>query len=166
MLSVKTPFNFHLFCLCSCSHSACSQINFNLILMILLEVLMASTVILSARSAEDCCCHRKVCECCELLIASIPTSGTSLFLLCMLLSFFQPETFQFFSILQSYSRPLVIKPAVFPTRLLKAYSVSIALSSYTYDAGFKGRIGWRRVRAGGLELGWMDGWMDGVGFCF
>lgn len=36
------------------------QINFNLILMILLEVLMASTVILSARSAEDCCCHRKV----------------------------------------------------------------------------------------------------------
>lgn len=31
--------------------------------MILLEVLMASTVILSARSAEDCCCHRKVCEC-------------------------------------------------------------------------------------------------------
>lgn len=38
----------------------CSQINFNLILMIVLEVLMASTVILSARSAEDCCCHRKV----------------------------------------------------------------------------------------------------------
>uniref|UniRef100_A0A672GYA5 Modulator of VRAC current 1 n=1 Tax=Salarias fasciatus TaxID=181472 RepID=A0A672GYA5_SALFA len=39
------------------------NINFNLILMILLEVLMASTVILSARSAEDCCCHRKVCVC-------------------------------------------------------------------------------------------------------
>uniref|UniRef100_I3JW78 Modulator of VRAC current 1 n=1 Tax=Oreochromis niloticus TaxID=8128 RepID=I3JW78_ORENI len=57
------------------------NINFNLILMILLEVLMASTVILSARSAEDCCCHRKVCE------------------------------------------PVIIKPAVFPTRLLKAYSV-------------------------------------------
>uniref|UniRef100_A0AAQ4Q0K9 Modulator of VRAC current 1 n=1 Tax=Gasterosteus aculeatus aculeatus TaxID=481459 RepID=A0AAQ4Q0K9_GASAC len=37
----------------------CSQINFNLILMPLLEVLMSSTVILSARSAEDCCCHRK-----------------------------------------------------------------------------------------------------------
>uniref|UniRef100_A0A8P4KKX4 Modulator of VRAC current 1 n=1 Tax=Dicentrarchus labrax TaxID=13489 RepID=A0A8P4KKX4_DICLA len=55
------------------------NINFNLILMILLEVLMASTVILSARSAEDCCCHRKV--------------------------------------------PVVITPAVFPTRLLKAYSV-------------------------------------------
>lgn len=35
------------------------NINFNLILMIVLEVLMASTVILSARSAEDCCCHRK-----------------------------------------------------------------------------------------------------------
>uniref|UniRef100_G3PJM1 Modulator of VRAC current 1 n=1 Tax=Gasterosteus aculeatus aculeatus TaxID=481459 RepID=G3PJM1_GASAC len=51
------------------------NINFNLILMLLLEVLMASTVILSARSAEDCCCHRKV------------------------------------------------SPAVFPTRLLKAYSV-------------------------------------------
>uniref|UniRef100_A0A4W6EVK7 Modulator of VRAC current 1 n=1 Tax=Lates calcarifer TaxID=8187 RepID=A0A4W6EVK7_LATCA len=57
------------------------NINFNLILMILLEVLMASTVILSARSAEDCCCHRKVCI------------------------------------------PVVITPAVFPTRLLKAYSV-------------------------------------------
>uniref|UniRef100_A0A3Q1BRM9 Modulator of VRAC current 1 n=1 Tax=Amphiprion ocellaris TaxID=80972 RepID=A0A3Q1BRM9_AMPOC len=62
------------------------NINFNLILMILLEVLMASTVILSARSAEDCCCHRKV----------------------------YPAT---------YDRPVVIKPAVFPTRLLKAYSV-------------------------------------------
>uniref|UniRef100_A0A8C6UN20 Modulator of VRAC current 1 n=1 Tax=Neogobius melanostomus TaxID=47308 RepID=A0A8C6UN20_9GOBI len=36
------------------------NINFNLILMIVLEVLMASTVILSARSADDCCCHRKV----------------------------------------------------------------------------------------------------------
>uniref|UniRef100_A0A673BF36 Modulator of VRAC current 1 n=1 Tax=Sphaeramia orbicularis TaxID=375764 RepID=A0A673BF36_9TELE len=60
------------------------NINFNLILMILLEVLMASTVILSARSAEDCCCHRK--------------SG-------------------------AYERPVVITPAVFPTRLLKAYSV-------------------------------------------
>ncbi|XP_030646764.1 membrane protein MLC1 [Chanos chanos] len=35
------------------------NINFNLILLILLEVLMASTVILSARSAEDCCSHRK-----------------------------------------------------------------------------------------------------------
>ncbi|KAK2842007.1 hypothetical protein Q5P01_012207 [Channa striata] len=60
------------------------NINFNLILMILLEVLMAGTVILSARSAEDCCCHRK------------------------------PAT---------YNRPVVITPAVFPTRLLKAYSV-------------------------------------------
>ncbi|XP_067357980.1 membrane protein MLC1 isoform X2 [Channa argus] len=63
---------------------AAGSINFNLILMILLEVLMASTVILSARSAEDCCCHRK------------------------------PVT---------YNRPMVITPAVFPTRLLKAYSV-------------------------------------------
>uniref|UniRef100_A0A8C9UYB6 Modulator of VRAC current 1 n=1 Tax=Scleropages formosus TaxID=113540 RepID=A0A8C9UYB6_SCLFO len=35
------------------------NINFNLILLILLEVLMASTVILSARSAEDCCNQRK-----------------------------------------------------------------------------------------------------------
>ncbi|XP_041852202.1 membrane protein MLC1 isoform X2 [Melanotaenia boesemani] len=60
------------------------NINFNLILMILLEVLMASTVILSARSAEDCCCHRK-------------------------------------SVM--YDRPVVVKPAVFPTQLLKAYSV-------------------------------------------
>ncbi|XP_030283037.1 membrane protein MLC1 isoform X2 [Sparus aurata] len=58
------------------------NINFNLILMIVLEVLMASTVILSARSAEDCCCHRK-----------------------------------------TYDRPAIMKPAVFPTRLLKAYSV-------------------------------------------
>ncbi|XP_023826396.1 membrane protein MLC1 [Salvelinus sp. IW2-2015] len=60
------------------------NINFNLILLILLEVLMASTVILSARSAEDCCSHRK------------------------------PVT---------YDGPVVLTPAVFPTRLLKAYSV-------------------------------------------
>ncbi|KAM6946245.1 membrane protein MLC1 [Aplochiton taeniatus] len=60
------------------------NINFNLILMILLEVLMATTVILSARSAEDCCSHRK------------------------------PVT---------YDRPVVLTPAFFPTRLLKAYSV-------------------------------------------
>ncbi|MBN3322858.1 MLC1 protein, partial [Atractosteus spatula] len=33
------------------------NINFNLILLILLEVLLASTVILSARSTEDCCGH-------------------------------------------------------------------------------------------------------------
>ncbi|TKS73197.1 Membrane protein MLC1 [Collichthys lucidus] len=70
------------------------NINFNLILMIVLEVLMASTVILSARSAEDCCCHRK------------------------------PVT---------YDRPVVMTPAVFPTRLLRAYSVEvlIAISSVT-----------------------------------
>uniref|UniRef100_A0A1A8M2Q4 Megalencephalic leukoencephalopathy with subcortical cysts 1 n=1 Tax=Nothobranchius pienaari TaxID=704102 RepID=A0A1A8M2Q4_9TELE len=60
------------------------NINFNLILMLLLEVLMAGTVILSARSADDCCCRRKSGPC---------------------------------------DRPVVIKPAVFPTRLLKAYSV-------------------------------------------
>ncbi|XP_063755461.1 membrane protein MLC1 isoform X2 [Eleginops maclovinus] len=60
------------------------NINFNLILMILLEVLMASTVILSARSAEDCCCHRKQV---------------------------------------TYDRSVVHPPAVFPTRMLKAYSV-------------------------------------------
>ncbi|XP_026879942.2 membrane protein MLC1 isoform X1 [Electrophorus electricus] len=35
------------------------NINFNLLLLILLEVLMASTVILSARSVEDCCSHTK-----------------------------------------------------------------------------------------------------------
>ncbi|XP_041747043.1 membrane protein MLC1 [Coregonus clupeaformis] len=60
------------------------NINFNLILLILLEVLMASTVILSARSAEDCCSHRK------------PVM---------------------------YDGPVVLSPAIFPTRLLKAYSV-------------------------------------------
>ncbi|XP_045061040.1 membrane protein MLC1-like [Coregonus clupeaformis] len=60
------------------------NINVNLILLILLEVLMASTVILSARSAENCCSHRK------------------------------PVT---------YDGPVVLTPAVFPTRLLKAYSV-------------------------------------------
>ncbi|TWW75658.1 Membrane protein MLC1 [Takifugu flavidus] len=51
------------------------NINFNLILMILLEVLMASTVILSARSAEDCCCHRKV----EVLIAISSVTSPLLF---------------------------------------------------------------------------------------
>nr|XP_057943258.1 membrane protein MLC1 isoform X2 [Doryrhamphus excisus] len=60
------------------------NINFNLILMILLEVLMATAVILSARSAEDCC-HRVKSE--------------------------------------TNHQPLVPTPAVFPTRLLKAYSV-------------------------------------------
>ncbi|XP_051953383.1 membrane protein MLC1 isoform X2 [Xyrauchen texanus] len=38
------------------------NINFNLLLLIVLEVLTASTVILSARSAEDCCSHGKVIE--------------------------------------------------------------------------------------------------------
>uniref|UniRef100_A0A8C1FZ38 Modulator of VRAC current 1 n=1 Tax=Cyprinus carpio TaxID=7962 RepID=A0A8C1FZ38_CYPCA len=37
------------------------NINFNLLLLIVLEVLTASTVILSARSADDCCSHAKVC---------------------------------------------------------------------------------------------------------
>ncbi|XP_061826074.1 membrane protein MLC1 isoform X2 [Nerophis lumbriciformis] len=60
------------------------NINFNLILMILLEVLMATTVILSARSAEDCCRHRKS---------------------------------------ETNDQSLVSTPPVFPTRLLKAYSV-------------------------------------------
>ncbi|XP_077452828.1 membrane protein MLC1 [Stigmatopora argus] len=36
------------------------NINFNLLLLILLEVLTATTVILSARSGEACCCPRKV----------------------------------------------------------------------------------------------------------
>ncbi|XP_062404373.1 membrane protein MLC1 [Sardina pilchardus] len=57
------------------------NINFNLILLILLEVLLASTVILSARSAEDCCSRSKM----------------------------------------GYVAPR--KPAKFPTRVLKAYSV-------------------------------------------
>lgn len=74
--------------------SVCSQINFNLILMILLEVLMASTVILSARSAEDCCCHRKVCECMHVYMSDF-------FVFCLFvcfcsLSFFHPKQFSFF----------------------------------------------------------------------
>lgn len=95
------------------------QINFNLILMILLEVLMASTVILSARSAEDCCCHRKV-SAISLRPPSDsppapsdsprPSSQALLFFF-----FFQPVM---------YERPMVITPAVFPARLVKAYSVS------------------------------------------
>lgn len=36
------------------------QINFNLILLILLEIFMATTVIISARSTEDCCTRKKV----------------------------------------------------------------------------------------------------------
>lgn len=36
------------------------QINFNLILLILLEIFMATTVIISARSTEDCCTGKKV----------------------------------------------------------------------------------------------------------
>ncbi|RXN11019.1 membrane MLC1-like protein [Labeo rohita] len=58
-------------------------INFNLLLLIVLEVLTASTVILSARSADDCCSHGK------------PVSDG----------------------------PVVVTPASFPTRLLKAYAV-------------------------------------------
>uniref|UniRef100_A0A8C1EN77 Modulator of VRAC current 1 n=1 Tax=Cyprinus carpio carpio TaxID=630221 RepID=A0A8C1EN77_CYPCA len=59
------------------------NINFNLLLLIVLEVLTASTVILSARSADDCCSHAK------------PVSDG----------------------------PVVVTPASFPTRLLKAYAV-------------------------------------------
>uniref|UniRef100_A0A8C6ZK58 Modulator of VRAC current 1 n=1 Tax=Nothoprocta perdicaria TaxID=30464 RepID=A0A8C6ZK58_NOTPE len=36
------------------------NINFNLILLILLEIFMATTVIISARSTEDCCVRKKV----------------------------------------------------------------------------------------------------------
>ncbi|NXG07286.1 MLC1 protein, partial [Sakesphorus luctuosus] len=36
------------------------NINFNLILLILLEIFMATTVIISARSTEDCCARKKV----------------------------------------------------------------------------------------------------------
>uniref|UniRef100_A0A8C5JIZ8 Modulator of VRAC current 1 n=1 Tax=Junco hyemalis TaxID=40217 RepID=A0A8C5JIZ8_JUNHY len=36
------------------------NINFNLILLILLEIFMATTVIISARSTEDCCTRKKV----------------------------------------------------------------------------------------------------------
>ncbi|XP_041114336.1 membrane protein MLC1 [Polyodon spathula] len=59
------------------------NINFNLILLILLEILMASTVILSARSSEECCSRRK------------PHAYDSGFL----------------------------NPIIFPTRILKSYSV-------------------------------------------
>uniref|UniRef100_A0A8D0L0E8 Modulator of VRAC current 1 n=1 Tax=Strix occidentalis caurina TaxID=311401 RepID=A0A8D0L0E8_STROC len=38
------------------------NINFNLILLILLEIFMATTVIISARSTEDCCTRNKVVE--------------------------------------------------------------------------------------------------------
>ncbi|MGH0186195.1 UNVERIFIED_CONTAM: hypothetical protein FKN15_020414 [Acipenser sinensis] len=60
------------------------NINFNLILLILLEILMASTVILSARSSEECCSRRKPHAC---------DSG-------------------------------FLNPIIFPTRILKSYSVS------------------------------------------
>ncbi|XP_062860831.1 membrane protein MLC1 isoform X3 [Trichomycterus rosablanca] len=59
------------------------NINFNLILLTLLEGLMAGTVILSARSVEDCCSHSK----------------------------------------PVYDGPVAVTHAVFPSRLLKAYSV-------------------------------------------
>ncbi|XP_059673003.1 membrane protein MLC1 isoform X5 [Gavia stellata] len=38
---------------------AAGSINFNLILLILLEIFMATTVIISARSTEDCCTRKK-----------------------------------------------------------------------------------------------------------
>ncbi|XP_035193368.1 membrane protein MLC1 isoform X3 [Anser cygnoides] len=38
---------------------AAGSINFNLILLILLEIFMATTVIISARSTEDCCMRKK-----------------------------------------------------------------------------------------------------------
>uniref|UniRef100_A0A8C0BYD3 Modulator of VRAC current 1 n=1 Tax=Buteo japonicus TaxID=224669 RepID=A0A8C0BYD3_9AVES len=38
------------------------NINFNLILLILLEIFMATTVIISARSTEECCMRKKVIE--------------------------------------------------------------------------------------------------------
>ncbi|XP_064174595.1 membrane protein MLC1 isoform X3 [Anguilla rostrata] len=49
------------------------NINFNLILLILLEVLLASTVILSARSAEDCCSHGKPVTCEGPVVVTPPT---------------------------------------------------------------------------------------------
>ncbi|XP_056138423.1 membrane protein MLC1 [Lampris incognitus] len=73
------------------------NINFNLILMIVLEVLMATTVILSARSAEDCCSNRKT---------------------------------------MTYNRPVVLTPAVFPTRVLKAYSVIEVIVGISAVFGF------------------------------
>ncbi|KTG41495.1 hypothetical protein cypCar_00001144 [Cyprinus carpio] len=73
--------------LCCDNHVYCClvilKINFNLLLLIVLEVLTASTVILSARSVDNCCSHGK------------PVSDG----------------------------PVVVTPASFPTRLLKAYAV-------------------------------------------
>ncbi|KAG9332029.1 hypothetical protein JZ751_016216 [Albula glossodonta] len=56
----------------------CKLINFNLILLILLEVLMASTVILSARSAEDCCSHSKPLSYDGPVVLTTPTFPTRL----------------------------------------------------------------------------------------
>ncbi|XP_035258235.1 membrane protein MLC1 isoform X1 [Anguilla anguilla] len=88
------------------------NINFNLILLILLEVLLASTVILSARSAEDCCSHGKVS-----LLNYISSSSSLPRLLPSLrspLPLLQPVTCE---------GPVVVTPPTFPARLIKAYSV-------------------------------------------
>ncbi|KAJ8245328.1 hypothetical protein GJAV_G00269610 [Gymnothorax javanicus] len=80
------------------------NINFNLILLILLEVLMASTVILSARSVDDCCSPSKVSLLNYLSSFSMPR----------LLPLLQPVT---------CDSPVVVTPPTFPARLVKAYSV-------------------------------------------
>ncbi|XP_035749603.1 membrane protein MLC1 isoform X4 [Egretta garzetta] len=45
-------------------------INFNLILLILLEIFMATTVIISARSTEDCCTRKKNTACDSTIVLS------------------------------------------------------------------------------------------------
>ncbi|XP_061085658.1 membrane protein MLC1 isoform X1 [Conger conger] len=86
------------------------NINFNLILLILLEVLMASTVILSARSAEDCC-QGKVSLLNFLSSVSLPRLLPPLRSPLPLL---QPVTCE---------GPVVLTPPTFPARLIKVYSV-------------------------------------------
>ncbi|NXE79474.1 MLC1 protein, partial [Cochlearius cochlearius] len=46
------------------------NINFNLILLILLEIFMATTVIISARSTEDCCTRKKNTACDSTIVLS------------------------------------------------------------------------------------------------
>ncbi|XP_035749604.1 membrane protein MLC1 isoform X5 [Egretta garzetta] len=49
---------------------AAGSINFNLILLILLEIFMATTVIISARSTEDCCTRKKNTACDSTIVLS------------------------------------------------------------------------------------------------
>lgn len=60
-----------------------------------------------------------------------------------------PSPLTFTIILQTYDRPAIIKPAVFPTRLLKAYSVSLLqLSSRSASVWSMHRNHWRTSPTG------------------